>query len=274
MSAVRHTFYPREHGAVAMLLTPFVAAAILSRAAKWQEAGALVSCAMLFAMKDPLVVLARQRLVWKQVHPETRAALRWAVTETIVLGLCGAALVWDGPLIAYSLLFAGAVCFTVLAVWVTVRNRQRATMFQVASSVALTSTGLLAALSATGAVPLWCWELWGLMAVQAAAGIFTVHARLDLRVAARKPAFDANQRAKLQRTAWIFAILLALGGLATVIGRNYWIGAALLVTAIGYGVDLRTQLDNKSLQTPLTTIGLRALALTVVYAALVVRGLW
>jgi len=274
MSEVRYTFYPREHGAVAMLLTPFAAAAVLSRTATWQEAAALVSSAMLLAMKDPLVVLARQRWVWKQAHPETKAALHWAIAEAVVLGGCGAALAWHGPLMVYSLLFLGAVFFTTLAVWVTVRNRQRGTIFQVASAVALTSTALLAALSATGTIPLWCWELWGLMMVQAAAGIFTVHARLDLRVAVRKPSCDANEKAALQRPARIFSNLLALAGVAAMIGRNYWIGAALLVTAIGYGVDLRSQLDNKSLQTPLTTVGLRALFLTVVYAALVLKGLW
>jgi hypothetical protein len=274
MSAVRHTFYPREHGATAMLLAPFAAAAVLSRTVRWQEAAALVSSAIFLAMKDPLVVLARQHWIWKQVHPETQAALRWIIAEVVALSICGAALAWRGPLLAYALLLAGGVCFTALAVWMNVRNRQRGTMFQVASAVALTSTALLAALSATGTIPLWCWELWGLMTVQAAAGIFTVHARLDLRVAARKPSFDSKEKAALQRPAWVFSIGLALAGVAAVIGRNYWIGAALLLTAVGYGIDLRSQLDNKSLQTPLTTVGLRALALTIVYAGLVLKGLW
>src|SRR5215472_6740505 len=103
-----------------MLLTPFAAAAVLSRAARWQEAAALTASALLFAMKDPLVVLARQRWVWKQPHPETREALCWAFTEAAVLGACGAALVWNGPLIPYTILFLGAACFTALAVRVNV----------------------------------------------------------------------------------------------------------------------------------------------------------
>ncbi len=274
MNPARHTFFPREHGATAMLLTPFAAAAVLSRTASWPEAASLIASAMLFGMKDPLVVLARQRWVWKHAHPETHAALRWVLTEAVVLCACGAALVWNGPLIPYTLLFAGAACFTALAVGVNVRNRQRATAFQVASAVALTSTSLLGALSAAGTIPRWCWILWGLLAVQAAAGIFTVHSRLDLRVASRKAALDASEKALLQRPALIFSGLLAIGGLTAIAGQNYWIGAALLLAALGYAIDLRSQRSYASLQTPLTTIGIRALSLTVVYAALVVRGLW
>src|SRR5579871_3946985 len=97
-SPAHRTFFPREHGATAMLLTPFAAAAVLSRTTSWQELAALIASAMLFAMKDPLVVLARQRWVWKQAHPETHPALRWALAELAVMGLCGAALVRSGPL--------------------------------------------------------------------------------------------------------------------------------------------------------------------------------
>ena len=257
-----------------MLLTPFAAAAVLSRTARWQEAAALIAAAMLFAMKDPLVVLARQRWIWKQPHPETHDALRWVLIEGVVLVACGLALVWNGPVIPYTLLFLGSVCFTALAVRVNVRNRQRATAFQVASAVALTSTSLLAALSATGTIPRWCWILWGLLAGQAAAGIFTVHSRLDLRVASRKADLEAPEKTRLQRPAMLFSALLAIGGVAAMAGRNYWIGAALLVAAAGYAIELRSQRSVQALQTRLTIIGLRALSLTIVYAALVVRGLW
>ena len=270
MAAARYTFFPREHGATAMLLTPFAAAAVLSRAVRWQEAAAVVAVAAVFAMKDPAVVLARQRWVWKQPHPETRAAARWIAVEAAVTAMCGFALVATGPLIAYSALFCGATAFSALAVWVNVRNRQRATLFQVASAVALTSTSLTAALAATGAIPVWCWRLWMLLGVQAAAGIFTVHARLDARVAARKGLDSIASR----RPAWAFCLLLALGGGMRVVAKDYWIGGALLLSAAAYAWDLRKQLDPVSLQTPLTVVGIRTLSLSLTYAALVVVGLW
>lgn len=186
MSAARYRFFPREHGATAMLLTAFVAAAVLARTARWQEAVAIVAVAVAPAMKDPLVVLARQRWVWAQTHPEKRAAMHWLAAEAVIAMVCGMALLATGPVIVYSVVFFGAVAFLALAVWVNMRNRQRLTMFQVASAVALTSTSLAGALAATGAIPSWCWWLWMLLAAQAAAGIFTVHARLDARSAVRK----------------------------------------------------------------------------------------
>jgi hypothetical protein len=148
-------------------------------------------------------------------------------------------------------------------------------MFQVASALALTSTSLAAALAATGAVPSWCWWLWLLLAVQAAAGIFTVHARLDARVAARKSGgVGSAEMNASRRSAFLFAALLALGGISTAVVGNYWIGSALLVAGATYAGDLRRQLNLESLQTPLTKVGIQNLTLSLIYAALVVRGLW
>src|SRR5579883_969190 len=85
-------FFPKEHGATAMLLSPFVSAAILVREFRWTELAALVAVVFAFAAKDPLTVLARQRFVWKQPHPETAVAKRWLAVELPVIAVCGAVL--------------------------------------------------------------------------------------------------------------------------------------------------------------------------------------
>jgi len=258
-----------------MLLTPFVAATVLARTARWQEAVAFAAVAVAFAMKDPLVVIARQRWVWKEAHPETQVAMHWLAAETAFVAVGGLALLATGPVIAYSVLFVGAAAFLALAVWVNVRNRQRAALFQVASALALTSTSLAAALAATGTVPSWCWRLWFLLAVQAAAGIFTVHARLDARVAGRKSGGGGSAGMNpSRRPAFLFAALLALGGIAAAVMGNYCIGSALLLAGAAYAWDLRRQRNPESLQTPLTKVGIQNLSLSLVYAALVVAGLW
>ena len=255
-----------------MLLTPFVAAAVLARRFRWQELAALVVVIVVFAMKEPLVVLARQRWVWKQVHPETSDAWRWVLVEGLLAALCGLALVLTGPLWIYAVLFAGAVTFSVLAVWVNVRNHQRMTAFQVLSAFALTSTSLTAALAATGSVPSWCWQLWGLLAAQATAGIFTVHARLDARIAGRAP--HAAVKTTSRRSACICCALLAVASLAALLSNNHWIAAALLLASAGYAAELRRQTNAASLQMPLKAVGQQALALSVVFASLLVAGLW
>jgi hypothetical protein len=265
-----HSFFPREHGATAMLLTPFCAAAVLARVVRWQEAAALAAVVCVFMVKDPLVLLARQRWVWKQRHPETPVAMRWIGTALAVIAACGFALLATGPWTKYLLLFGGAAAFSGLAIWVNVHNLQRETAFQVASAVALTSTSLTAALAATDTIPGWCWWLWGLTAAQSVAGIFTVHARLDARVAARKRGTDETSRG----LAIFFSALLGVAGIAATAASDFWVGAALLLAAAGYAAELARQRSAAALRMPLTTVGVQMLTMSLVYSAMVVRGLW
>jgi hypothetical protein len=264
-------FMPREHGATAMLLTPFIAAAILLRHVYWPEFVALLAIVCAFVMKDPLVVIARQRFVWRQEHAETNAAKRTVAAQTLFLIACGAALlsVRDGR--PFVFLFLGAAAFTALAVMLTVRNRQRSEWFQVASAVALSSTCLVASLSATGAIPKWCWLLWFLCALQATAGIFVVHARLDARIAARKGQITEPQN---RRAAFVCAFVLLLAGAAFISLGRAWIAIALCMAAIAYLADLARQKSPEALQMPLKRVGLQALALSTAYALLIIAGLW
>ncbi|MBZ5609228.1 MAG: YwiC-like family protein [Acidobacteriia bacterium] len=264
-------FLPREHGATAMLLTPIVCAAILAHQWRWTELATLVAAIAALSAKDPLVVLARQRLVWKQPHPETAAALRSFAGWTLILILCGIVLAARWPLTAIVALGSGVGVFSVLAVAINVKNRQRSTLFQIASAAALTSSSLATSLSATGSIAGWCWWLWLLLAMQATAGILVVHARLDARIASRgtAPAAEGYRRA-----AQVALGVLACGAIAAAVLGRFWIALALLVAAAGYGYDLRGQRDRVALQLPLKRVGQRALALSSLYAVLVIIGLW
>jgi len=262
---------PREHGATAMLLTPFFAAAILLKRVYWPELVALLAIACAFAIKDPLVVLARQRLVWKQEHAETKAAKRTVLIESLLLAACGAVLIAVSGWQPFLLLCLAGGAFTILAVALTVRNRQRSEWFQVASAVALSATSLIACIAAVGRVPAWCWLLWLLCSLQAAAGIFVVHARLDARIAARTGQADTSPN---RRAALVCQIILILAGVAFTILARRWIAGALILAAIFYGVELRRQKYTESLRTPLRRVGLEALGLSVAYALLLIAGLW
>jgi hypothetical protein len=254
-----------------MLLMPFLCAAILSRQFRWTESVALVAVAFAFAAKDPLVVLARQRLVWKQPHPETRTALRWLAVETPVLAISGVVLLLAGPWYAYVILALGAGLFAVLAVMVNVRNRQRSEWFQAASAIALTSTSLVACLSALGTIPHWGWVLWLLTALQATAGIFVVHSRLDARIAVRKG--EASPPGNRRAALWSLGALL-IAAILFVFLRRFFIAAALLIAVAGYAFELRRQKDRNSLAMPLTRVGRQTLALSIVYGVLIIVGLW
>ncbi len=263
-------FLPREHGATAMLFTPIFCAAILARGWHWAELATFTAAFAALAAKDPLVVLARQRFVWKQPHPETAIAARWFAGWTALLAVSGLVLLAVWPFKAIVALGLGVAVFSALAIVVNVRNRQRSTLFQIASAVALTSSSLATSLSATGTIKPWCWWLWFLLALQASAGILVVHARLDARIALRSAARGSQE---FRRAAQITVLALALTAILVGVLGHGWIALALLIAAAGYAYDLYRQRDSAALQMPLTTVGQRALALSSVFAVLLIVGL-
>jgi hypothetical protein len=264
-------FLPREHGATAMLFTPMVCAAILAREWRWVEFAAFTAAFAALAAKDPMVILARQKFVWKQTRPETAGAARWFAGWMLLLAVSGLVLLSAWPLTATLALGAGVGAFSVLAVVVNVKNRQRSTLFQIASAVALTSSSLAASLSATGAIQNWCWWLWIFFALQAATGILVVHARLDARIALRNTA-KATQ--EFRRKAQLAVVVLGAATATAGVFRHSFVALALLVAMLGYAYDLHCQRDATDLQRPLTSVGQRALALSSIFSILLIIGLW
>jgi hypothetical protein len=263
-------FLPREHGATAMLFTPIVCAAILARGWHWVELAVLTAAFAALAAKDPLVVLARQRFVWKQRHAETSVAIRWLAGWIALLALSGLVLLATWPMKATLVLGIGVAAFSALAIAVNVKNRQRSTLFQIASAVALTSSSLATSISATGTVQSWCWWLWLLLALQATTGILVVHARLDARIVMRSTSRSVQN---FRRSAKIAVFVLALTAVGFGLLRDGWVALALLIAATGYTYDLFRQRDSAALQMPLTTVGQQALALSSVFAVLLIVGL-
>jgi hypothetical protein len=271
-------FFPREHGATAMLLTPIVCAAILARAWRWSELAVLVAAFAALSAKDPMVILARQRLVWKQRHAETADATRWLTGWLALLIACGIVLLATWPIKATMAMGLGVAIFSALAIAVNVKNKQRSTLFQIASALALTSSSLAVCLSATGGIARWCWTLWLLMALQATTGILVVHARLDAkivaRLAAKNPAQITQANEKFRRAAMFAIGVLLCAAVAAALTARPCIALALLAAATGYAYDLRMQRNAAALDMPLTTVGQRALALSCIYAVLLIAGLW
>lgn len=263
-------YFPREHGATAMLLTPIFSVAILARTWHWGELAVLAAAFAAISAKDPAVIVIRQRFVWKQFHPETPQAFVWLVGWSAILIPSGLVLVAEWPGKAFLGMSLGIALFAAIAVFVNVKNRQRSTLFQIASAAALTSTSLATSLSATGSIPSWCWWFWLLITLQASAGILVVHARLDARIALRGKIMGEHFR----RAAEVTLGVLACAAITAVALRHIWIALALILAASGYAYDLVRQRDSAALQLPLKTVGQRALMLSTLYSALVIIGLW
>lgn len=268
----RHKIYlPREHGATAMLLTPIFAVAILARAWHWSELAVLAAAFAAMSAKDPAVLLLRQRFVWKQQSPDSSAAARWLFGWSAILLASLLILLATWPLKAFLAVGAGVAAFACVAILVNLKNRQRSTLFQIASAAALTSTSLAACISATGSIAPWCWWFWLLSAMQASTGILVVHARLDARIALRKPAAASLQFRHAAQAA--LAVLLC-AAVAAIVLAHLFIALALALAFIGYAYDLIRQKDPAALQMPLKRVGQQALLLSSVYAALLIAGLW
>lgn len=264
------SFIPREHGATAMLLIPFFTAAILAREWRSAEIFILGAAWMVYLAKEPLIVVARQRWVWREFHPESYRAKRLIITLALLLAGCGLSLLRSWPLWALAAAGIGVVAFMTLTVVVNVKNLQRSTLFQIVSAVALSATSLATCLSAAGAIQPWCWKLWMLNSLQATAGILVVHARLEARIAARKNLRTATYR----RPALIACLVLLCAAVVATFAGDRAIAAALLLACAGYFYDLHRQKDARSLQMPLKSVGVQALCLSIAYALLVIVGLW
>ncbi len=264
-------YLPREHGATAMLLTPIFSVAILARAWHWSELAVLAAAFAAMSAKDPAVLLMRQRFVWKQRSPELSNATQWLLGWSAVLLASLFVLLAAWPLKAFLAVGAGVAAFGCVAILVNLKNRQRSTLFQIASAVALTSTSVATCMSAMGHIAPWCWWFWLLSAMQASTGILVVHARLDARIALRK-ATPASLQFRHAAQAALAVLLCA--AVAAAILRHAWIALALVLAVIGYAYDLRRQKNPAALQMPLKTVGQQALTLSTLYAALLIAGLW
>lgn len=263
--------FPREHGAWSLLLQPFLVAAILARTWHWSLIPALIGVVVVFIVRQPLITLARQQYVWKTPHPETAEAWRWLAGCAVAGAASGIALVFRWPFDLLAFLALAAAVMTLTATWATIRNRQRSTILQIVSAGGLTaSTVAAAASSCSGQIPGWVWWLWGAMALQATASILVVHARLEARIRVRKSL-------SLDRPDSAYGALCVLLLAAVTLGaRGEWIlAAALAIPAIVHWVDLTAiRRGGQTLDTPLTTIGFRAMGLSIASNLMLVIGLW
>ncbi len=256
---------PREHGAWSLLLTPFFAALLIAAQLNLSVAAALVAVLAAFLIRTPLVVLARQHWTWRDPRPESAQARQWLSWLLLTLFASAAALIFDWGWPAALSIGAGVLALTFAAVWMTVRNRQRTVWFQILSCAGLAFSAVAAARAATGRFPLWAWLLWGLCTLNGAAGVLVVHTRLDALIA-RKTGV-ANNRYRL--SAWCAVAISALTAVAIAATGRPPLALAPALASAAHAVELHAM----NLDTRLTTVGLRAMTLSIIHALLLAAAL-
>jgi hypothetical protein len=261
---------PREHGAWGILLIPFVAACILARSWNWLLLPAAFAMLLVFVIREPLLILARQAWVWRDRRPETKKACRLLLWEMLLLAACAGVLLSAVSVQALLLLGSLAAVMTLIAVWMTLNNRQRSVALQSASAFGLASSALFAALVIQNRIPGWATLLWGLMAAHSLATILVVHARLARMASAKRTTPLPQSPVK---TAWgaQWAQMIAGAGAAAF---DWKLALPLWFSAVANGADLARSAGGRAPAEPLRRVGLRALAVSLLHGALTVAVLW
>lgn len=255
------SLWPREHGAWGLLLQPFVAGAVLAGRWTWLLLPALGAILLGFALREPLVILARQAFVWRDRNPLPPRAFRWLVCELAGLAVCFSLLAGHvQPAILAAFAAVGAA-LTPLAVWVTIRNRKRSQLFQAASAAALGATSLFAVAVSIGTIPGWAWILWAVLSLHGVAAILVVHTRLERRIGLR----SAPPSSLVRQYAYQCAQIPAAAALAIL---HLALALPPLFTLAVHILELRRLTSSDALGESLTRVGRRTLAVAILHLLL------
>lgn len=270
MTAQSGTPLPREHGAWGLLLQPYIAAVVVARFWDWLLVPTTLLALLGFLLREPLLILARQRWVWRSPNAQTPVATRWLFGELVGVGICFAILAGRVPFVPFSILMGVAVLLTIAAVWFTVNNRQRSVALQLVSAAGLSSTALLVVLVSSGTIPGWAWLFWAIFTLHATTSILVVRARLNIKTAGR-----GGSTGHPRRTPLLAALvqLLVAGGIMLTASDTAQV-LPILFSAFSNAVELNRLGHPATLDEPLRNVGLRALTVSIAHAMLVIAVFW
>lgn len=268
-SVSRRFMLPREHGAWGLLFQPFLAGAVLARPEWRLLAPAILLLLAGFAIRAPLLHLAR---LWRSGNhnpAESRTALLGSAGYFAAIALA-LALLWPRLTPAWRIgLLAGGPAFTLLAVSIALNNRQRSRTFQTVSAAVLALSAPLAVLLGQGTAPRWSWALWLVFVLHGAAAIQLVHERLERRVAARAESGPfPSSRPFFAAVAFQLA-----GGLALSFFDWRWLLPPLFSSLCALA-EKRILHRREALREPLARVGWRTLALAVVHMLIAIAAFW
>jgi hypothetical protein len=257
-----------------MLLVPFVSALILARRVDWPAVSALMATVAVFALREPIVVLARQRWVWEVEKPDSMLANRYLLRWSLLLILSALHLASSISWPVLVALASGAATFTTFAVYLSVKNRQRSLALQAMSAAGLNCSAFAAWFSVRQDFPPGIVLLWGLLSFHSVTAVLAVRARLDSRIAARSPSPQRNAAALvIQRQALAASWLMLAGSALTLASAVPALSIPLAFSGVVHLADLRRLSRPEALETPLKKVGWRAVGVSVTFTALVLIAL-
>lgn len=242
-----------------MLLLPYAAAVWLVAPHPGRAAAAFVLVMTLFLVREPLIVLARQRWVWRTPHAESRSARQWLLVLAPLMAVSTLVAI---PPLAWPMAAAfgsGASLLMAASIALAVRNRQHSALFQAAGSTGLAASSLAVALT-TPPVDISAWIVWGASALHGISAIPVVHARLAMR---------RRQTPSLAAAAAGAAITLAIAA-ALFPAR---LSMALAFSGAVHVCEWASLRSPGAAQAPLALLGLRLMTESIVFTAILVWAL-
>jgi hypothetical protein len=261
--------FPREHGSWGMLLFPLVSAMILSGRWRWHLVAAAAAALAVFLLREPLLVMARQRYIWQDVRPETAAAWRSLLVFGALLAASGAWLLALAPLAWLAALGLVAAALTAVSIYAALHNLQRSPLLQIAGSIGLTASALLPYLAAGRVPDEALFLLMGAHMIHGAGSVLVVHARLEAARALRTG--SAVQGRHVAAASWL--VFHALAAVVVGLAARPWLAVILAVPLAVHAADLARLKEAAFLRTPLRRVGFRELGLSTVFSMLVVAVL-
>lgn len=264
---------PREHGAWAMLLQPFIGTVIVLGLVNPQLFFTLACVVLTFLIREPLLTMARQKWVWREPRPETAVARRnFAIQLVLLIGAASQlARVW--PMSALLGLGGVAGALTVFSVTMTVHNRQRELWFQALVAAGLGLSGIAACIALLGSVPGWAWAWWALHTAHFWTGIMVVHVRLQARIDAKHtPGVISPALRGLSTNAKIVQGVVAIGALVLIAYKQYFYGMALLMSSAVHFRDIASAPLQKEVEMTMDSVGRRALLVSAAFTAILIAA--
>ncbi len=275
---------PREHGAWGMVSLPFLAGAIVAGGwANWRTLAALLAVFSVFLLRVPLLVLMRARAAANKYGEITAGkgasgANRLEIEHArfslglyaLVAAMAGLYLAVSLPLALLLPLGGGAALLTLASLFFTVRNYQRHPALQILSVFALTSSTLVAYLSARGQLEAPAFWIWMLSAAHGSASVLVVRARLESLVANRKPGAASRNlwRHALEAQAGLWLLL----GLFGAFGRP-WLIIPFLPPMALHTWELWRLRSGRAAPIPLHRVGWMQLGASLAFSVLLIAVL-
>lgn len=203
---------PKEHGAWAMLLVPYVIGAAVAGGLSAPVVAGALGILVLFLSRPPLTLLIKRRIINGAFGEGAgQLALNFILLAStgivIFIWLMAAENLW--ALLLFIMI--GAILFLVHQLLIF-KQRERSTVPELVGIMLLTLTAPLAYYLAAATLAREAWMLWLLCALYFGASVFYVKMKLGVKARHRgKPSESKNLRAARSSIAYLFIMAAAVG---------------------------------------------------------------